>query len=151
MKFLMIAAVAILLPQAAVTQDCLDQVDALATKLGANTELPSSGKGPNAPAGAQKPDTGDLAASGGVIAPPKAGSEMPTFEPQPEQAMPMPTAPNIEPGMKGGASDLGAQAAENAQIQSLLTAARQAAKSGDNQRCLERLQEATALAADGGA
>jgi hypothetical protein len=151
MKYLMIAAAAMLAPQMAFAQDCLDQVEAFAAKIGANTGLPPAGRGPNAPEGTPKPDSSDLAESGGVIAPPKTGSDMPTFEPQPAPSTPMPTAPQIEPGMKGGASELGAQAAENAQIQSLLTAARQAANTGDNQRCLDRLQEATALAADGGA
>lgn len=151
MKYLMIAAAALLAPQAAAAQDCLDQVEAFAAKVGATTELPPAGSGPNAPQDAGKPGMDDLADSGGVIAPPKTGSEIPTFEPQPGQVAPMPTAPEIEPGMKGDASDLGARSAENAQIQSLLTAARQAAESGDNRRCLDRLQEAVALAADSGA
>lgn len=61
----------------------------------------------------------------------------------------MPTAPEVQPQAPGGAEG-GTEPATNAQIQSLLVAARKAAEASDNQQCLDRLQEATALAANTG-
>lgn len=138
------AAALLLLPGAAAAQDCRDQVEALADKLGLSTELPEAPSSGGAQQ--QQPDAGDLAESGGVIEPPDTGADIPTIEPAPGQSPDMPTAPDVQPQTPGGGDNNG-QSAKNAQIQSLLTAARQAAEAGNNQRCLDRLQEATALAA----
>ena len=151
MKWLVIGALASMLPSAAAAQDCLDQVEALAAKLGVTTELPQAG--PEAPAPAapqqepqpgQQPGSTDLSASGGVIEPPQEGADMPTYEPPEEADSDMPTAPEIQPQTPGGGAT-GEQPAKDVQVQSLLTAARKAAESGDNEACLARLQEATAL------
>jgi hypothetical protein len=147
MRASIIAAAALLLPLPAAAQDCREQVDALAGKLGFSTDLP---QGAGSTAGApQQPPAGDLASSGGVIQPPETG-DMPTIEPPAGENSKMPTAPRVQPQAPGGA-DHGSQPAKDAQIQSLLTAARQAADAGDHQACLDRLQEASALAAGDGA
>ncbi len=93
MKWLMIAAMASMLPSAAAAQDCLEQVEALAARLGLSTELPQAGpEAPSNPAPEAQPPT-DLSQSGGVIAPPDTGGDMPTYEPPDEGDSDMPTAP----------------------------------------------------------
>lgn len=146
MRALIIAA-ALLLPFPAAAQDCREQVDALAGKLGFSTDLPQGGG--STAAAPQQPQPGDLASSGGVIRPPETG-DMPTIEPPAGENSTMPTAPEVQPQAPGGA-ERSSQPAKDAQIQSLLTAARQAADAGDHQACLDRLQEASALAAGNGA
>ena len=152
MKWLVIAATASMLPSAAAAQDCIDQVEALAGKLGVTTELPQAGPEAPAPAAPQKeqqPGSTDLSESGGVIEPPQEGADMPTYEPPDEGDSDMPTAPDIQPQTPGGGATRD-QPAKDVQVQSLLTAARKAAESGDNEACLARLQEATALAEGSG-
>lgn len=112
-----------------------------------------SGTIPDGPAGGSlSPDR--LAQSGGVIAPPPSAGDRAVIDPPAAGASNMPTAPALRPdavpgsppggsGATGGGS-MG-QAARNAQMESLVTAARQAARSGDETRCLESLEEARRL------
>jgi len=90
--------------------------------------------------------TDKLADTGGVIQPPDVG-RTPVLEP-PKTANTMPTAPKIEPGPAPATppSRVELDAATRAQLDSLLTAARQADKAGDSQRCYDRLSEAQKLA-----
>lgn len=143
-------------PAAASTQ-CLQQVDEMATALDMTTTLPEpSDLAPSDLAqsdGAEAPDVGAvsaLAESGGVIAPPDGGmaGDMPVIEPSAGQPDDMATAPDIEPEGSSG-TDMSAleEAAARTQIEALLTAARQAAEAAQEDVCLARLQEATALAA----
>jgi hypothetical protein len=138
-----------LLPGIAAAQDCLDQVDEFAAKQGVATELPHAGNEDTAPAEPTDQSLSDkLSQSGGVLEPPKTESKTPTLQPPPGQNAPMPTAPEIEPEPGSGGGSLTEQSGEDAQIESLLTAARQAAQSGDDQQCFKRLQEAKAIAAN---
>jgi hypothetical protein len=135
---------------AAAAQECLDQVAKLAGEQGVSTELPqaqSDGQGleTQQPAAGQTTTPDDLAQSGGVVAPPDTDSDMPVIEP-PVTGDAMPTAPKVVPQPESD-SLLATEAAKKTQIQSLLTAARQAAESGDTQGCLDQLQKARALAA----
>lgn len=95
-----------------------------------------------------------LARSGGVIAPPPSSGDRAVIDPPAAGASNMPTAPALRPdavpgsppggsGAAGGGS-MG-QAARNAQMESLVTAARQAARNGDETRCLESLEDARRL------
>ncbi|MDQ2105190.1 hypothetical protein [Azospirillum isscasi] len=101
---------------------------------------------PGGGSGAATPDR--LARSGGVVAPPAAGDRA-VIEP-PRTAAPMPTAPAVRPdaapnsgsSMEGGSMG---QAARNAQIESLVTAARSAAKDGNEPLCMDSLEKARNL------
>lgn len=149
MRYLVIAAAAALLPSAAAAQDCIDQVEKFAAKRGVSTDLPRAGTEEKAPAESSNQTlSGKLSESGGVLEPPETESKTPTLEPPPGRSAPMPTAPEIEPEPGNDGGSLAEQSAENAQIESLLIAARQAAQSGDKQRCFERLQKAMAIAED---
>jgi hypothetical protein len=69
----------------------------------------------------------------------------------------MPTAPSVSPqansratpdsgpGGSGGGDGLMGQAARNAQLESLVTAARSAARDGDETRCMNSLNDARRL------
>ncbi|KAA0676769.1 hypothetical protein DS843_25845 [Roseomonas genomospecies 6] len=109
----------------------------------ADGALPSgrSGQGSGA-----TPD--QLARSGGVVAPPASGDQA-VIEP-PRTGAPMPTAPAVRPDAapnSGSSMESGSmgQAARNAQIESLVTAARSAAKDGNEQLCMESLDKARNL------
>lgn len=80
--------------------------------------------------------------SGGVLTPPPVGDRA-TLEPPATAGSSMPTAPPLSPD--AGSSEA-LSAARQAQMDSLLTAARQAAASGDENRCLESLAQAARLA-----
>ncbi|BAI73091.1 hypothetical protein AZL_024530 [Azospirillum sp. B510] len=113
---------------------------------------PGSGSGGR---GAQGPDSERLAQSGGmvappavddrsVIAPPSIGSTMPTAPAVGPQAGSR-AAPDSGPGGSGGGDGLMGQAARNAQLESLVTAARGAARDGDETRCMTSLDDARRL------
>ncbi|PWC46701.1 hypothetical protein [Azospirillum sp. TSA6c] len=104
-----------------------------------------------------------LAQSGGMVAPPAVGDRS-VVEP-PAIGSNMPTAPSISPqsssqagrqansrtppdsgpGGSGGGDGLMGQAARNAQVESLVTAARSAARDGDETRCMTSLNDARRL------
>lgn len=148
MRCLVLAAATALWPGLAVAEDCAHQVERFAAELGLRADLPQaradqdSTTAPALPS--QQPRPSDLAESGGVLSPPDTGADMPTLEPPPGSGANMPTAPEIAPDT--GGTSASEQSARDAQIQALLVAARHAAKSGNNQLCLYRLQRAVAIA-----
>lgn len=112
------------------------------------------GDGASGSAGSER-----LAQSGGVIAPPPSVGDQAVIEPPRGGAgsSNMPTAPSIRPDTgpttdspTGGAMG---RAAQNAQMESLITAARSAADQGDEAQCMESLAKARRLSqsAPGGA
>ncbi|PWC34208.1 hypothetical protein [Azospirillum sp. TSO35-2] len=97
-----------------------------------------------------------LAQSGGMVAPPAVGDRS-VIEP-PSTGSNMPTAPAVgadsgsratPDGAPGSAGSSGGglmeQAARNAQLESLVTAARSAARDGDESRCMDSLSDARRL------
>ncbi|MBP2300264.1 hypothetical protein [Azospirillum picis] len=104
------------------------------------------------------PSVGDRA----VIEPPATGSNMPTapsMAPQTSQGSAQGSAPGSSsglssgsradaapaPGGAGSTGDLMGRAARNAQLESLVTAARAAAREGDETRCMDSLSDAKRL------
>lgn len=139
------------LPLATNAQTCGEEVDRLASELNVSPDLPSSSQDSSqAQGGAERGDaptmSDRLAQSGGVIQPPETGRTV-TIQPPPGASPSMPTAPAVPPHSAEGPTqgNTETQAAETAQIESLLTAARQAAEEGDERRCQERLAEARDL------
>lgn len=89
-----------------------------------------------------------LAQSGGVVAPPAVGDTA-VIEPPRAGSGNMPTAPAVRPdsgpGNSGSTGGAMGQAAQNAQLEALVTAARSAAKRGDEAQCMESLTQARRL------
>lgn len=139
---------ALILPFSAAHAQCVEQVDDMAATLGLSTDLPDSGDlADEAGADAGENAVSALSESQGVIAPPDVGDEMPVLEPGAGQDSAMATAPDVETAPAADGDPQADSAAALSQIAALLTAARQAATEGDEPTCLDRLQEATALAA----
>lgn len=154
---------------AAAQASCGAMVDQFAADLGLSTEpppvaVPGPGGGTGTPglSGStprDEPGSGSgsdrLAQSGGMVAPPAVGDRS-VVEP-PAIGSNMPTAPSISPqansrtppdsgpGGSGGGDGLMGQAARNAQVESLVTAARSAARDGDEARCMTSLNDARRL------
>ncbi|CAO3353610.1 hypothetical protein [Azospirillum melinis] len=154
---------------AAAQASCGAMVDQFAADLGLSTEpppvaVPGPGGGTGTPglSGStprDEPGSGSggdrLAQSGGMVAPPAVGDRS-VVEP-PAIGSNMPTAPSISPqansrtppdsgpGGSGGGDGLMGQAARNAQVESLVTAARSAARDGDEARCMNSLNDARRL------
>ncbi|WP_207455441.1 hypothetical protein [Azospirillum sp. SYSU D00513] len=115
----------------------------------------SSGPGgqPSADGGSGAVTSESLADSGGVIAPPAmadGAAAGPVIEPPAAGTSNMPTAPGIgaDSGATGGGGATGdamASAAQTAQVDSLVTAAREAAQRGDEAQCLGNLERALNL------
>ncbi|AWU94482.1 hypothetical protein [Azospirillum ramasamyi] len=124
--------------------------DSAAPGLSGSTPRDEQGSGSGSGIG-----SGGLAQSGGMVAPPAVGDQA-VIEP-PAIGSNMPTAPSVAPqansratpdsgpGGSGGANGLMGQAARNAQMESLVTAARSAAREGDEARCMESLNDARRL------
>ena len=133
MRSFVVALIALLaLPAAAAESSCLEAVDQLGRQLGLATTLPSSDD--------QRPGgnlTDTLRGSGGVLQPPDQGAAVAVTPP--EAADRMPTTPALEP-------HTASPAARQAQLESLLTAARAAGQRGDTAQCVARLAEAQQLA-----
>ncbi len=97
-----------------------------------------------------------LAQSGGVVAPPAVGDTA-VIEPPAIGSNAMPTAPAVRPDAGPGAGAVTGnsvgQAAKDAQLEALVTAARTAADRGDEAQCMESLSQARRLSqsAPGGA
>jgi len=91
-----------------------------------------------------------LSQSGGVLKPPAIGDQA-VIDPPRQGTGNMPTAPRVAPGTGSGStteSPTGAspdRAAQRAQMESLVTAARAAAERGDDRGCMESLSKAQAL------
>ncbi|WP_448204359.1 hypothetical protein [Azospirillum sp. sgz302134] len=158
----------------ALAQSCADLVERFAADHSLSTTPPPTAA-PSGTAGSTAQNgaaTGSgsgaasserLAQSGGVVAPPAVGDTA-VIEPPRAGSSNMPTAPAVRPdsgpgsgsttgGTTGGSpGDTMGQAAQNAQLESLVTAARSAAKRGDEAQCMESLSQARRLgqAAPGG-
>lgn len=152
---------------AAAQQTCGAMVEQFAADHSLSTEPPPTAV-PAAPGGAGSSARSDestgggaasserLAQSGGLITPPSVGDRA-VIDPPGAGASNMPTAPAMRPdagpggtpGGSGGAGDTAGdtmgRAARNAQLESLITAARAAAKDGDETRCIGSLTEAQRL------
>lgn len=149
---------------AAAQQTCGAMVEQFAADHSLSTEPPPTAA-PAAPGSAGSSARGDestgsgaasserLAQSGGLITPPSVGDRA-VIDPPGAGASNMPTAPAVRPdagpdgtpgGGSGGAGDTMGRAARNAQLESLITAARAAAKDGDETRCMGSLTEAQRL------
>ncbi|WP_143271833.1 hypothetical protein [Azospirillum brasilense] len=121
----------------------------VATPPGSSGSTAGDGALPDGSLGGSSGTTPDqLARSGGVVAPPASGDRA-VIEP-PRTGAPMPTAPAVRPDAapnSGSSMESGSmgQAARNAQIESLVTAARSAAKDGNEQLCMESLDKARGL------
>lgn len=157
----LLAAAGILMLAAgpAAAQGCADRVERFAAAQNLNPTIPPTGQTPQGSAGSSGPTadgTGSGSAtaerlnqSGGVILPPATGDQA-VIEPPRPSAGNMPTAPNVAPdsgtGTQAPTGGAMTQAARRAQIDSLVTAARQAALSGDESRCEDSLSQAMELA-----
>lgn len=144
---------------------CAVMVEQFAADQGLSTEPPPvavPGTGAPGLSGSSPRDeqgsgvsSGELAQSGGMVAPPAVGDRA-VIEP-PAIGSNMPTAPSVSPqansrakpdsgpGGSGGGDGLMGQAARNAQLESLVTAARSAARDGDETRCMNSLNDARRL------
>ncbi|WP_042696203.1 hypothetical protein [Azospirillum sp. B506] len=140
---------------------CGAMVEQFAADLGLSTEPPpvavpgQSGSTPRDELGAGAGSSEQLAQSGGMVTPPAVGDRS-VVEP-PAIGSNMPTAPSVAPqanaratpdsgpGGSGGGDGLMGQAARNAQLDSLVTAARSAARDGDETRCMTSLNDARRL------
>jgi len=151
-------------------QSCGEQARQMAAALGGDADppvaaAPQAGTGLGGSGSTLSPVPGDggatsssrLARSGGVIQPPDEG-RTPVIQP-PRTGDDMTVTPALPPqtgdgsGRSAGRSQPGRQsddteaaAARRAQVQSLLTAAREASDRGNENECLERLAEARARA-----
>lgn len=156
----LLAAAGILMLAAgpAAAQGCADRVERFAAAQNLTPTIPPTGSTPQGSAGSTGPATEGsgsesataerLNRSGGVMLPPATGDQA-VIEPPRAGAGTMPTAPNVAPDPGAGAQPPTGggmnQAARRAQIDSLVTAARQAALSGDEARCEDSLSQAMDL------
>ena len=125
---------------------CLDDVNALAKRYEIHAALPK-----DTASGSDL--SGKLANSGGVIAPPATG-DLSGATPAVPSADSMQTAPSVpeQGAFSGGkaAKTPDTQAsASNAQVASLLQAARDASKNGNEHACQQRLSDAMKLLSNG--
>jgi hypothetical protein len=126
--------------------NCLAEVDRLASSLGMKGEASPQATVPRSGASSES-----LAQSGGVIQPPDVGSAR-VLEPPKGGADGMNTAPAMpqqDGAPQGTVPNTGA--AQRAQLETLLLGARNAGRQGDTAECQERLEEARDLARESGA
>ncbi len=139
-RLILVSALMIALPTIA-SAACGDDADAIARQYHVTSALPSAG---------QKSTSDKLTASGGVIAPPSTGDLASANAPVPGGDR-MQTAPAIAPqtadsgNSKTSPDVASAEAASTAQAASLLQAARDAAKNGNESACKQRLADAVKL------
>ncbi|NYZ14679.1 hypothetical protein HL658_19190 [Azospirillum sp. RWY-5-1] len=159
---LVAAGILMLAAGPAAAQGCADRVERFAATQNLTPTIPPTGRAPQESTGSSAPaieGSGSGAAtaerlnqSGGVMLPPATGDQA-VIEPPRIGAGAMPTAPNVAPDPGAGAPPPAAggmtQAARRAQVDSLVTAARQAALSGDEGRCEDSLSQAMELARGG--
>ena len=132
----------------AAAQTCGEEVARLAQQYNLSTDLPSAGSStmpatPESPSAATR--TERLAQSGGVLSPPDVGAPM-AIQPPAADRTPMPTAPPVTPSPPAAGADAGGlTAAQRSQMESLLQAARAAARQGKDEQCAERLRDASAI------
>jgi len=158
------AVMALLAPPALAQQTCRDMVDRFAAAENLSATAPPTAAPPmpgdtrpgtagtttdgGASSGTSMSDK--LGQSGGVLKPPAVGDQAVIDPPQTGN---MPTAPRVAPAPGTGSgssagSPTGAspdRAAQRAQMESLVTAARAAAERGDERQCMDSLTKAQAL------
>jgi hypothetical protein len=135
---------------------CLDEVRSLAQRYHVSSDPPTAPAEKSPPTAAVRP--GDLARSGGVIAPPpspdnavitpprSAHDAMPTV-PDVKDASPKSASPDSTPPKSGMADTDKLGAAETTALQGVLVAARAQAERGAEAECRDRLREARELIA----
>ena len=130
-------------------QRCADEIALLAQQYALTTDLPKPPADLGSSSGSMGVAPEDLARSGGVIAPPE-GARGRVFDP-PRQDDPMVTTPEVRPQTQNGRTEgsRGLDAAKRAQMQSLLDAAREADRNGNEAECLARVARARAIPAPG--
>ncbi|HYD98657.1 MAG TPA: hypothetical protein VEH84_04690 [Alphaproteobacteria bacterium] len=145
-----LAPAVILAASPALAQSCAERLDRFAAAATGGGAAPTTGD--MAQERAAEGDASDLLAqSDGVIAPPATG-DMPVIDPGTTGGSGatgdgMPTAPAIPPQTAEGGPQAGDNgAAQQAQMESLVAAARDAQRRGDEAECTARLDEAEALA-----
>lgn len=124
----------LLLPASALGQSCLDTVQRLSSQYGLESQPPAAEQQASSL-------TEKLKDSGGVIKPPEVGAPAAIRPPHTDEGMK--TAPPVTPQPSEGTKP----AARVAQMEALLTAAREAGERGNEGECLARLAEAEQLAA----
>lgn len=156
------SALLMLAPGIAAAQGCADRVERFAAAQNLTPTIPPTGRAPQESTGSSGPATEGtgtgsatperLNQSGGVMLPPATGDQA-VIEPPRGGTANMPTAPNVVPAPGAGAQPPTGggmpQAARRAQVDSLVTAARQAALSGDEARCEDSLSQAMDLVRGG--
>jgi hypothetical protein len=140
-KFYLLALMPLLLSTAHAA--CVDEVDAVTKKYGISAILPQTND--NAAATSDQ-----LAASGGVIAPPPTGDTANVVPAMPNTDSAMVTAPSIAPQTAQGETETHKATGEHmvaadTQAASILMAARQAGVKGQENTCEEGLAKAQAL------
>ena len=161
---LMAAGLAVIAAPAAAQQGCGDMVDRFAAAQNLTSTAPPVAAPPAAgTSGGTMSDSGPsmsdkLSQSGGVLTPPATGSNQAVIEPpRGSTTDSMPTAPRVAPSPGSGAGSSADaptattqdRAAQRAQMESLVTAARAAAARGDERLCMDSLSKAQALAQPG--
>lgn len=149
-----IAALAAAMTTPAAAQTCRDMVDRFAASQNLSSSAPpvvappagSSGSTTDGAATGSGASSDQLARSGGVIQPPAVGD---TAVIEPPRSGTMQTTPQVRPD-SGATTDTPSgstmnQAAQRAQMESLVTAARTAAQRGEEAQCMESLQKARAM------
>jgi hypothetical protein len=163
------AGLSVLTTGPALAQSCADMVEQFAANHSLSAEppptvppsalegVPSDTQGgmsgstgnPTTESGSGAVTPESLADSGGVIAPPDLGGGQ-VITPPAHSDSNMPTAPTIKPdsGPSGqtATGDAMGQAAQTAQLEALVTAAREAAERGDEAQCMNNLEQAMGVA-----
>jgi hypothetical protein len=131
-------------------QTCDNEIALLAQQYALSTDLPKAQPEPGQSSGSVGVPPQDLAKSGGVVAPPD-GARGRVLDP-PRQDDPMVTTPEVRPQTQSGESPSSEKtprsaldAAQRAQMQGLLDAARAALKRGDEAECLDRVARARTI------
>lgn len=118
-------------------QPCLDATGALAKTYGLSIDPPGGRPG-------DPPIPAELGRSGGVVEPPPTRDPA-VMKPQPGQRSAMPTMPDITPSNPpaGTAGSPALRPSDRAALQSILVAARDHARKGEEDACVRQLRKAT--------
>lgn len=125
----------------AAAQSCTGLIDRFAAEHGLSEAPPAARTGDPTTEPRSRNMTDKLARSNGVIAPPETGNT--PVVPPASPGDRMPTTPKLDGSRQRDEADaLPRQSQSNAEASSLLDAARDAARRGDEQGCLAKLQQA---------
>ena len=150
---LVAAPLTFLMASAAAAESCEDQLERFARQYDLSTTAPQARLREGDPVTPPSPPmtaesrglstTDRLKDSGGVIEPPDTGAAR--VMPPPQTGDRMATAPDVKPqagsGQAAGSSN-GLGAADRSKLESLLMAGREAAERGQEDTCMQRLDEA---------